>query len=152
MHLNRVSTVYLGIFVVFAAGIWVILEVGSAFLTAPRDLTGVWRITGGQADSFSIAQSGRFVRFAVDGGSKFDVVLASASDGKSQTLNFDGQGWHVTGSGALVADSMNFTFRSPDSQPAPRSGTYQRQRMGQPGAPTVKSPTLSATPPPNAVH
>ena len=152
MHLNRVGMAYLGVFVVFAAGIWVILEVGSAFLTAPRDLTGVWRFAGPQSDSFSIAQSGRFVRFAVDGGPRFDVVMASASEGKNQTLIFDGQGWHITGSGPGVADLLDFTFHPPDSQPAPRSGTYQRQRMGQSGTPGVRSPASPSASPPNGLR
>ena len=40
--LNRASLVYLVAFSVFAIGIWVILELGTAFLTAPRDLAGHW--------------------------------------------------------------------------------------------------------------
>jgi hypothetical protein len=144
MHINRAGGVYLVIFALFAAGIWAILEMGNALLTAPRDLSGVWQYSGPKTDSFTIAQSGRFLRFTVDGGPRFDVVMASTSPPNSQNLNFDGQGWHVTESGQALGDTLSFTFQPPASSPAPASGTYQRQRIGQPTAPPVQSPPRQA--------
>ncbi|MGA2443424.1 MAG: hypothetical protein ABSH08_20930, partial [Tepidisphaeraceae bacterium] len=120
----------------FVLGIWTILDLGSAFLTAPRDLTGTWRLLNPptssprQSESFSIAQSGKFLRFAFEAGPQFDVVLASASDHGYQTLTFEGNGWHVTGVGSPVGENMTFTFQPPSPRQAPLSGTYQRQRIG----------------------
>lgn len=156
--LNRANSVYLCAFAVFVIGIWVILDLGSALLTAPRDLSGNWRMTAAPAGqtpaAFSIAQSGRYLRFTFDHGPRFDVVLAQSGDRDRQTLVFHGEGWNVTGTGSPVAETMDFTFQPPpESTPLTPSGTYQRQRMGQENS----SPTQSTAqhPPdssPNAVH
>lgn len=160
--LNRATSVYLCVFAVFVIGIWTILELGSALLTAPRDLSGNWRLlsTGNtQAPvQFNISQSGRYVRFAVDRGPQFDVVLASHTDPQADALSFQGDGWTVNGSGSPFGDSMKFTFQPPDSVQSPPSGTYQRQRMGQENSSPVQSPAApsaagpSPASPPNALH
>jgi hypothetical protein len=157
MHLNRVTSIYLCIFLLFAAGIWVILEIGSAQLTAPPDLNGIWRQSTPQPTSFiptsfTIAQSGKFLRLAVDNGPKLDLVMANSFDPAHPTMNFAGQGWQVNADGVFPADSLNFTFHPPSSTTAPSSGTYQRQRMGQPNSPPVQSPPRSNSPSPDAVH
>jgi hypothetical protein len=160
--LNRATSVYLCVFAVFVIGIWMILELGSALLTAPRDLSGNWRLlTAGSTQTpaqFNISQSGRYVRIAVDRGPQFDVVLARHTDPEGTTFNFQGDGWTVTGSGSSVGDSLKFTFQPPNSVQPPPTGTYQRQRMGQEIASAVQSstPPSAAGPlpasPPNALH
>jgi hypothetical protein len=152
MHLNRVTSIYLCIFLLFAAGIWVILEIGSAQLTAPPDLNGIWHQLGPQPASFTIAQSGKFLRLAFDNGPKLDLVMANSFDPAHPTMNFAGQGWQLSADGVFPADSVNFTFHPPSSTTAPASGTYQRQRMGQPNQPPVQSTPRSDSSSPNAVH
>ncbi len=157
--LNRATSAYVVVFVIFIVGIWVILDLGTAFLTAPRDLSGTWRLTGqpGTADApppaFNIAQSGRFLRFTFDRGSVADLVMSKVTDGNRVVLTFAGQGWTVTGTGSPVSDSMAFDFHAPAELAPPPAGTYQRQRMGGDTAP---SPTAhkpeSAPPQSNATH
>jgi hypothetical protein len=152
MHLNRVTSIYLCIFLLFCAGIWVILEYGSACLTAPPDLNGAWHFAGPQPASFAIAQSGKFLRLAVDGGPRLDLIMANTFDPAHPTMNFAGQGWQVTANGMFPGDSLNFTFHPPSSQSAPASGTYLRQRMGQPSPPPVQSAPRSDPSSSNAPH
>jgi hypothetical protein len=154
--LNRANSVYLCVFAGFVIGIWVILDLGSAYLTAPRDLSGHWRVVDapaadGSPAAFTVTQSGRYLRFAFDQGPRFDAVLTQA-DGNN--LNFRGQDWTVTGTGSPYGDTLNFKFQPPShSGASPPSGTYQRQRMGQedvtPLQLTARQPPPS---PPNAVH
>jgi hypothetical protein len=153
--LNRATTVYLCVFAVFVVGIWVILEMGSALLTAPRDLSGNWRLVGGDGQTqagFTVQQSGRFFRFVMDRGPRIDLVMASRKP-EETTYHFQGQGWTVTGNGPSMGDSLNFSFQPPPGIEPPPSGTYQRQRMGQVSGPGVKSATQpSQSPAPNANH
>ena len=108
LGMNRASLIYLVVCAVFTFGIWTILELGTAFLTAPRDLGGRWTLEDAATPpeatppekSFSISQSGEFVRFSPEnGGQHFDVVLTQSSQSAektaNQTLKFDGDGWHV---------------------------------------------------------
>lgn len=155
--LNRANSVYLSVFAVFVIGLWVILDLGSAFLTAPRDLSGNWRLVDASQPSespsaFSITQSGRYLRFAFERGPKFDVVLANSAESSGQTLQFAGQGWNVTGVESATGDAMNFKFQSPAaSGQSPLSGTYRRQRMGQEGSAPLQLPVQQPQPsPPNA--
>jgi hypothetical protein len=160
--LNRANSVYLCVFAGFLIGIWVILDLGSAFLTAPRDLSGRWQLVNTPATietpaafspaSFSIAQSGRYLRFAFDHGPSLDLVLAeSTGNNNQQTLTFQGQGWNVTGTGPLFGDSLSFTFQPPpSSRPSPSSGTYQRERMGQEDPPQLQS--TAPKPPPSSLN
>jgi hypothetical protein len=134
--MNRTSLVYLVVCAMFALGIWAILAVGTAFLTAPRDLAGRWGPADAAAsgEGFSISQSGRFVRISPDsGGQHFDVVLTQSSrpaEGTAdQVLEFDGDGWHVEGIGSAAGDAVKFTFRGPAGIQGPRSGTYRHERM-----------------------
>jgi len=159
LALNRANSVYLSIFAVFVIGIWAILDLGSALLTAPRDLSGKWRLMNASPSaetpaSFSIAQSGRFLRFTIDGGPRFDVILAKSGDGDLQHLKFEGQNWNVTGTGSSASDKLDFKFQPPaNSKLSPMSGTYQRLRMGPDGSP-LPSPTSQPgqSVPQNAVH
>jgi hypothetical protein len=126
--LNRANSVYLCVFAVFVLGIWAILDLGSAFLTAPRDLSGTWRLvnppsTADALPTFSIDQSGRYVRFAFDRGQSVDVVLTQSMNNNRQTLHFQGEGWNVTGTGSPVGDNLIFTFQPPSSNQSPPSGT-----------------------------
>ena len=149
--LNRANSVYLCVFAIFVLGIWAILDLGSAFLTAPRDLSGTWRLVNPPAPpdttaAFSIDQSGRYVRFAFDRGPSVDVILTQSKSATGQTLTFQGDGWTMTGTGSSVGDNLNFTFQPPPSNPSPPSGTYQRQRIGQEGSPGVQSNLQHAPP------
>jgi hypothetical protein len=157
--LNRANSVYLCVFAGFVIGIWVILDLGSAYLTAPRDLSGRWCLvnapgTIGTPAAFSIAQSGRYLRFAFDHGPGIDLILAESMDTDQKILRFQGQGWNVTGTESLNGDGLNFTFLPPNrSIQSPPSGTYQRQRMGQEDPTPLQSTTQQPQPsPPNAVH
>jgi hypothetical protein len=157
--LNRANSVYLCVFAGFVIGIWVILDLGSAYLTAPRDLSGRWRLVNGPAAvetpaAFSIAQSGRYLRFAFDRGPSLDLVLAESTDNNNrQTLTFQGQGWNVTGTGSLYGDSLNFTFQHPAlSGPSLPSGTYLRERMGQEDSPPLQSTVQPPPSPPNVIN
>jgi hypothetical protein len=158
--LNRANSVYLCVFAGFVIGIWVILDLGSACLTAPRDLSGRWRLVNAPetvetAAAFSIAQSGRYLRFAFDRGPTLDVVLAESTDNNNpQTLTFQGQGWNVTGTESSHGDCLNFTFQHPAaSGSSPPSGTYQRERIGQEDAPPLQSTPRQPQPSsPNAGH
>lgn len=139
MHvvLNRASLVYLVAFSVFALGIWVILELGTAFLTAPQDLAGRWALAdapAGQAEAFSIDQSGKYLRFSFENdGPSFDAVLTQspkqAGGTPDQDLIFDGGGWHVVGTGNGTTNAVKFSFRPPAGIQAPPTGTYRRERM-----------------------
>ena len=146
--LNRASSAYLCIFAVFFLGIWVIIEVGSAYLTAPRDLSGKWQLEADPAtepsdapplDAFTIDQSGKYLRLTLENSSNIDVIMtqtANAPGGANwQSLSLEGQGWHVTGSGPESGNELDFKFEPPDSQPSPRSGTYRRERIDQPNTP-----------------
>ena len=145
MHLgmNRTSLVYLGVCAIFALGIWTILELGNAFLTAPRDLSGRWAPADPAtppAEGFSISQSGEFVRFSPDNGSQhFDVVLTQSSrpaeGAADQILKFDGDGWHVEGTAFEASNAVNFTFQGPPGIQGPRSGTYRLERMNPTNSP-----------------
>ncbi len=137
MHvaLNRASLVYLVAFSVFAIGIWVILELGTAFLTAPRDLAGHWApadAPAGGATAFSIDQSGKYLRFAFEnGGPSFEAVLKQdsklAGGAADQNLVFEGDGWHVVGTGSAAANAVKFSFYPPAGIQAPPAGIYRRQ-------------------------
>jgi hypothetical protein len=144
LGMNRASLVYLVVCVVFAFGIWTILEVGTAFLTAPRDLDGRWAPENASgAAGFSISQSGKFVRFSLEnGGRHFDAVLMQSSQPAegtaNQLLKFDGDGWHVEGIGSTASDAVRFTFQAPAGMQGPQSGTYRLQRMNpDPPPPTA---------------
>jgi hypothetical protein len=139
--MNRASVAYVVVCTVFALGIWAILEVGTAFLTAPRDLDGRWKAENApEAPGFSISQSGKFVRFSMgEGGGHFDAVLTetrqATAGAANDLLRFDGDGWHVEGVGATASDAVRFTFRAPDGIQAPRSGTYLHERMNSEAPP-----------------
>lgn len=160
--LNRANSVYLSVFAVFVLGIWVILDLGSAFLTAPRDLGGAWKLQAGPANSaatfqsptaFSIAQSGRYLRFNFDRGPSCDVILAESIEDGQRTLRFKGEGWDITGYCPSVGDTVKFSFQPPPDHPSPVPGTYQRQRIGQENPPPVQSNAQNGpAAPPNAPH
>ena len=155
MHLgmNRASLAYLAVCAIFALGIWAILEMGTAYLTAPRDLQGRWGLEDAgtpqsdaatAAEGFSISQSGKFVRFSLENGEKhFDAVLTQSSqpaEGTAdQLLKFDGDGWHVQGVGSTASDAVKFTFQGPQGTQGPRSGTYRLERIN-PTAPPPEAP------------
>ena len=142
LGMNRASLLYMAVCAIFALGIWAILEAGTAYLTAPRDLQGRWLLEDAgaqQDDEFSISQSGEFVRFSLENGAEhFDAVftqsLRPAQGTTDQLLKFDGDGWHVEGVGSTASDAVKFTFQRPDGIQRPRSGTYRLQHMN-PGAP-----------------
>jgi hypothetical protein len=135
--MNRASLVYLVVFSVFAIGIWVILDLGTSLLTAPRDLAGRWALVGApakQAEAFSIDQSGRYLRFTFENdGPSFDAVLRQnspqAEGTASQNLIFDGGGWHVVGTGNGRTNDVKFSFRPPAGVQTPPAGTYRRERI-----------------------
>ena len=142
LGMNRASLIYLVVCAVFTFGIWTILELGTAFLTAPRDLGGRWTLEDAATPpeatppekSFSISQSGEFVRFSPEnGGQHFDVVLtqSSQSAGKTanQTLKFEGDGWHVEAAASGPSDTIKFTFQGPTGFDGPQSGTYRLEHM-----------------------
>jgi hypothetical protein len=141
LAMNRASLVYLVVCTVFAFGIWAILEVGTAFLTAPRDLDGRWKPENvADTQGFSISQSGRFVRFSLENGSRhFDAVLTQSSPAAegmaNQLLKFDGDGWHVEGVGSTASDAVRFTFQAPAGVQGPRSGTYRHEHMSSDAPP-----------------
>lgn len=140
MHnpLNRATAAYFCVFTIFAAGVWLILELGSIYLTAPRDLTGTWRLREAQSatasQAFSVDQSGKYVRFSFENGPHFDAVLSQSPDNPAhpgeQTLTFVGDGWHVTATGPTVGDVLEFSFTAPTPQGPVKSGTYRRDRAG----------------------
>jgi hypothetical protein len=140
LGMNRASLVYLVVCAVFAFGIWTILELGTAFLTAPRDLGGRWMPENApEATGFSISQSGKFVRFTLDNGARhFDAVLTQSSHDTegtaNQLLKFEGDGWHVEGIGSTASDAVKFTFQAPAGLQGPQPGTYRLQHMN-PDAP-----------------
>lgn len=156
--LNRANSVYLCVFAIFVLGIWAILDLGSAYLTAPRDISGSWRLINppsapDSAAGFSVDQSGRYVRFAFDHGPKVDVILTQSKSPSGQTLHFQGDGWTMTGTTVGVGDNLNFIFQPPLSSAAPPSGTYRRQRIEQELPSQVQSnqqPAPSVSP--NARH
>lgn len=147
LGMNRASLVYMTVCAIFAFGIWAILEAGTAYLTAPRDLQGQWVLEDAgaqQGDEFSISQSGEFVRFSLEnGGEYFDAVFRQSSHPAQgttdQLLKFDGDGWHVEGVGSTASDTIKFTFQGPDGIQKPRSGTYRLQHMN-PGTPLPAAP------------
>jgi hypothetical protein len=154
--LNRANSAYLCLIAVFLIGIWIILDLGSAYVTAPRDLSGSWRLvkpSGPQpAAGFSVAQSGRYLRFAVDGGPTIDAIMQKSTADEGTTMSFRGGGWRITGSGPSVGQNLDFTFTPPRGiANGPPSGTYQRQRTGPDTVASVQSsPQRPPSSPPNA--
>jgi hypothetical protein len=155
--LNRASCAYLCIFAVFAVGIWAIIAVGGAYLTAPRDLSGKWRLEADSAtehsdpvplDAFTVDQSGKYLRFTLQNNANIDVIMTQSSNAPGganwQSLSFEGQGWHVTGSGPEGGNELDFKFQPPGSQQSPPSGTYRRDRIDQTGAAPAKTSDHSA--------
>jgi hypothetical protein len=148
LALNRANSVYLCVFAGFVIGIWVILDLGSAFLTAPRDLSGRWKLAGDSGEAkpaeFTVAQSGEFVRFAFERGPTFDVVLATSPTAAGQLYSFRGHGWSAWGSGSGVGEILDFKFLPPGNfHGSIPSGTYQRERIGQGDATQLQSPGQS---------
>jgi hypothetical protein len=147
LGMNRASLAYMAVCTIFALGIWAILEAGTAYLTAPRDLQGRWILEDAgaqQGDEFSISQSGEFVRFSLENGTEhFDAVFTQSSHPAQgtgdQLLKFDGDGWHVEGVGSPASDTVKFIFQGPDGIHRPRSGTYRLQHMN----PSIPLPTAS---------
>jgi hypothetical protein len=70
--MTRASSVYVIMLLVFGGGLWLILLVGSTFLTAPPDLSGRWFLSDSpiadtqefdpEDKSMAIEQSGKFLR------------------------------------------------------------------------------------------
>jgi hypothetical protein len=151
IRFNRATSAYICVFTVFAVGVWLIIELGSIYLTPPRDISGTWRPRENPSASpiktFSIDQSGKYVRFSLDNGPIFDAILRQTTDNSSpagdQTLIFTGDGWQVTSTGPATGDILQFSFTPPTSQPAPKSGAYRRDRIGTPKP-------VSQAPPPGA--
>jgi hypothetical protein len=156
-QLNKAATIYILAFTVFVLGIWLIIELGSIYLTAPRDISGTWSLrenpSAAPTQSFSVDQSGKYVRFSLHNGPTFDAILGQVLDNQAQpgqqSLTFAGEGWQVVATGRPLADSLQFQFTPPSSVPGPRAGIYQRERMGSLPSPTPKPLAASN---PNAFH
>ena len=76
--ISKATSVYIIMLVVFGAGLWAILSVGSILLQAPTDLAGQWELhdpntnpttDGGDtvaAHKMTIDQSGRYFQITID--------------------------------------------------------------------------------------
>ncbi|MDB5296539.1 MAG: hypothetical protein JWO31_2522 [Phycisphaerales bacterium] len=90
--MSKPSLVYLAVFVLCVGGVWGILRAGAG-LQAVADLTGDWRVESGPlgpgpggperlGESFSVDQSGRFLRVRFSGGRVLDLKATTAPLGR----------------------------------------------------------------------
>jgi hypothetical protein len=153
--MNRATLVYLCVFSVFALGIWVIVEMGSLYLRAARDMSGDWTAVTTpapeQMSGFSINQSGRFLQLATTMGPPMDLIMSHASrpaDGESESIELTGKAWHVTAVFPPVGDYAEFRFSPAPQEKGGWAATYRRKKMGQvpvsPPQPTVHKVSINA--------
>ena len=114
--MNRATLVYLGMIVVFVAGLWAVLSVG-ATLSAPENLDGRWVALGpadgsppGTWSGLTVGQSGRYFQLAFDGGPT--VAVTADPPGPDGRLTLTRHPWHVTVTPA-AADARTFRVEGP---------------------------------------
>ena len=136
--MNKPTSVYIIFALALVVGLWLILSLGSAFLTAPPDFSGRWQLlpirevsgntVGGQPPDSStdaaaeptgmnLDQSGRFLRVTFDNGPRIDLVLAgsqvSAAVPPSLTMQWTGNPWSAVFSGPVGGSKFDFHFAGP---------------------------------------
>jgi hypothetical protein len=157
--LNRATLVYLAIFVVFATGISMVLELGSAYLIAPTDLAGQWRARDQRPDNknetFTIHQSGRFFQLVFDHGPRLDLVLQQSNQSPAMQadskMTLAGDGWEVTAAPAPAMDAMEFVFKPPAAEDQSPAGRFEYERADRPTG-NHPSPLTAASNSPNVRH
>jgi hypothetical protein len=126
--LNRAATVYLIAFLLFCVGIWAVLSLGSAYATAPPDLSGSWHSQDKGPDrTFAIKQSGRFIQLQFAGqDDRLDLLLTHPATSQSP-LVLTGDGWQIAVSN-LTASAADFSFSSPTRRADASPMTFHFQR------------------------
>lgn len=118
--MSRASLVYVGMFLVLIAGLWVILRVGS-LLAAPADLQGEWTMNwpgDGPADlpaKLSIQQSGVFAHATLGGASRLSGRLnkvRGATRVSGELASRDGH-WRITLNPYAGGDMLTGTLDAP---------------------------------------
>jgi hypothetical protein len=115
MAVNRATWVYAVMLLVFIAGLWTILQLGSG-LQAPTDLAGEWESDAG--GKLTIEQSGRFVVITRENSTRLDLKVVedkASGDKKSpvRTLRLADDGWTVFAQGSPRADEFMFEIKGP---------------------------------------
>jgi hypothetical protein len=116
---NRSTIVYILMLGVFAVGLWLILDIGSALLTPPEDLAGDWELsplagTGGDVQSLRVEQSGLFFTLSFTNGPSLHLKMLrdSADDSNrfgQKTLRLSGVDGEITLAGTRGSDQWRMT-------------------------------------------
>jgi hypothetical protein len=127
--LNRAAIVYLIAFIVFCIGIWAVLSLGSAYASAPPDLSGSWRKLDPDASpTFAIKQSGRFVQMQfAEKNLRLDLILNQPQSGQSP-LTLTGDGWTITVVGLTPDGPANFIIQPPPAADQSLAGNNLLER------------------------
>ena len=123
--MSRASAVYIVMLLACVAGLWLIVRAGSG-LTAPTDLSGVWRVGGEDpavprllGETMHVEQSGRFVRLSFERGLQVDLKLVREArpgddgDGGLE-MQFQGPAWTLTTLGPGGRGPLIFRLGGPE--------------------------------------
>jgi hypothetical protein len=129
--MNRATLVYVVMAACLVAGLWAILGFGSTLRAAP-DLAGAWQIEPDAralvataatplGRSFSLEQSGRFVRLQFERGTVVDLKITEnrpVGGPKGQprrAIQLNGSGWALAATGDPASDEMRMDLLGPVS-------------------------------------
>ena len=123
--MNRATLVYVVMAACLVAGLWAILGFGSNLRAAP-DLAGTWQIEPDTralvapaatplGRSFTLEQSGRFLRIQFEGGAVADLKMVDRSAGDVRALRLTGRRWEVSVNGDPASDELRMDLLGPVS-------------------------------------
>lgn len=151
--ISRASFVYVAMFAVLFAGLWVILRVGS-HLAAPADLQGDWTMHWSPHPAtdlphkLSIQQSGLFARAKLHDGTALTGRLAKVRGGSSvngELATGDGH-WRLTLAPFAGGDELTGTLTAPTQVSfTARRASAARPTPSTPAAATGPASTTTTT-------
>ena len=115
--MNRSSYVYILALAIFAAGMWLIIRLGSSHLHAREDLAGDWELTptpttdGGGTIRMKVEQSGRFFRISLPNSPPMQMKMANEEQsGERKLITLSGASASVRFDGTMGGDQWGCSF------------------------------------------